>query len=73
MISFRSARKLSNHLVRAKMYSIEIIVGSKNWGSKRCEICININKTSTFNSTVFGETFVINHKFDCSSRCLVYL
>ena len=37
MISFCSARKLSNYLLRAKMYPIERIVGSKNCGSKRCE------------------------------------
>ena len=73
MISFCSARKLSNYLLRAKMYPIERIVGSKNCGSKRCEVCINVNETSTFTSTVTGETFIINHKFDCNIRCLVYL
>ena len=26
-----------------------------------------------FTSTVTGETFIINHKFDCNARCLVYL
>ena len=45
MISFCSARKLSNYLVRAKMYPIEKIVGSKNCGNKRCEVCINVNET----------------------------
>ena len=50
MISFRSARMLSNYLVRAKMYPIERAVGSKNCGSKRCEVCINVNETSTFTS-----------------------
>ena len=42
MISFHSARKLSNYLVRAKMYPIERIVASKNCGSKRSEVCINV-------------------------------
>ena len=69
MNSFRSARKLSNYLVRAKMYP----VGSKNRGSKRSEVCINVNETSTFKSTVTGETFIINQKFDCNARFLVYL
>ena len=50
MISFRSARMLSNYLVRAKMYPIERAVGSKNCGSKRCEVCINVNEMSTFTS-----------------------
>ena len=26
-----------------------------------------------FNSTVTGETNIINHRFDCYERCLVYL
>ena len=73
MISFRSARKLSNYLVRAKMYPVERIVGSKNCGSKRCEVCINADDASTFTSTVTGETLIINHKFDCNTRCLIYL
>ena len=70
MISFHSARKLRNYLVRAKMYPIEKIVGSRNCSSKRCEVCINVNETSMFTSTVTGETFIINHKFDCNARCL---
>ena len=75
MISFLSSRKLSNSLVRAKMYPIERTVGSKNCVSKCCKvcICINVNETATFTSTVTRETFVINQKFDCIARCLVYL
>ena len=45
-ISFRSASKLNNYLVRAKMYSIKRIVGFKNCSSKRCEVCINVYETS---------------------------
>ena len=42
-------------------------------GSKRCEVCLNANETSTFISTVTGETYIINHKFNCTDKCLVYL
>ena len=73
IISFRSDRKLSNYLVRAKMYPIERTAGSKNCGSKCCKVCMNVNETSTFTSTVTGETFIINQKFDCYASCLVYL
>ena len=73
MISFCSARKLSNYIVRAKMYPIQRTVGSKNCGGKHCEVCINVNETSIFTSTVTGETFIINHKLDCNARCVVYL
>ena len=55
------------------MYPIERIVGSKNFCSKCCEVCINVNETSTFTSTVIGENFIINHKFECNARYLVYL
>ena len=27
----------------------------------------------TFTSTVTGETYIINYRFDCNERCLVYL
>ena len=36
MISFRSARKLSSYLVRAKLYPIEKAVGSINCTKKHC-------------------------------------
>ena len=38
-----------------------------------CEVCVNSNETSTFTSTVTGETYIINHRFNCSEKCLVYL
>ena len=73
MISFRSARKQSRYLVRAKLYSTKRTEGSCRCGGKHCEVCINVNETSTFTSTVTGETYIINHSFDCNERCLVYL
>ena len=73
MISFRSARKMSSYLVRVKLYSEERTRGSFKCGSKRCEVCLNVNETSTFDSTVTGETYIINHKFNCNDKCLVYL
>ena len=38
MVSHRSSRKLSSYLVRAKLYPIERIVGSKGCGKKCCEV-----------------------------------
>ena len=73
MISFRSARKLSSYLVRAKLYPEERVKGSLKCSSGRCEICLNVNETSTFTSTVTGETYVINHKLNCNDKCLIYL
>ena len=72
MISFCSARKMSSYLVRAKLYPEERTKerrkkGFFKCGSKRCEVCLNVNETSTFASTVTGETDeIINHKFNCN-------
>ena len=73
MISFRSARKMSSYLARAKLYPEERTKGSFKCGSKRCDVCLNVNETSTFTSTVTGETYIINHKFNCNDKCLAYL
>ena len=56
MISFRSARKLSSYLVRAKLYPTERTVGSYKCGGKCCEVCINVNETSTFTTTVTNKS-----------------
>ena len=73
MISFRSARKLSSYLVRAKLHPTKKTVRSYKCGGKRCEVCINVNETSTFTSSATGQTYIINQKFDCNERSLVYL
>ena len=73
VISFRSGRKMGSYLVRAKLYPEERTKGSFKCGSKRCEVCLNVTETSTFASTVTGETCIINHKFNCNGKCLVYL
>ena len=72
MITFRSARKLSSYLVRAKLYPLERTVGSCKCYGKRCEVCDNVTETSTFTSTVTQNTYKINHQFNCSEKCLVY-
>ena len=38
IVSFRSARKLSSYLVRAKLYPLERKVGSSKCGKRRCEV-----------------------------------
>ena len=73
MVSFRSVRKISSYLVRAKVYSLERTVGSFKCKKSRCQVCLNVNETDTFTSTVTKKTYKINHKFDCSDKCLIYL
>ena len=42
MATFSSTRKLSSYLVRAKLYSIERIVGTHKYKRKQCEVCLNV-------------------------------
>ena len=73
VISFCSVRKMNCYLVTAKLYPEERTKGSFNWGSKRCDVCLNITETSTFTSTVTWETYIINHEVNCNDKCLVCL
>ena len=72
MLTFRSSRKLSSYLVRAKLYPLERVTGSCKCHGKRCAMCLNFKET-TFTSQVTHETNKINHKFDCNSKYLIYL
>ena len=62
IVSFRSTRKLSGYLVRAKLYPLQRKVGSSKCGKRRCEVCSNVTDTSIFSTTVAGDTFKINHE-----------
>ena len=56
MVTFRSSRKLSGYLVRAKLYPLERVTGSCKSHGKRCAVCLNVNETSAFTSSVAHET-----------------
>ena len=73
MISFRSGRQLRSYLESAKFYPTEKIDESYKCGGKRCEVCVNVNETSNFTSSVTGKTYIKNHRFDRNERCLIYL
>ena len=45
MISFRSPRKISSYLVRAKLYPLDRALGSMKCGKKSCEVCISLKRT----------------------------
>ena len=47
MVLFRSARRISSYLVRAKLYPLERFVGSRQCKKRRCEICTNVTETDT--------------------------
>ena len=71
MVSFRSARKLSSYLVRAKLDSLQRKVGYSKCGKRRCEVCNNVTGATIFSGTVTGDTFKINHGLNCDVSYLV--
>ena len=73
MASFRSARKISSYLVRAKLYPLERRVGSFKCGGRHCQICLNVTETETFTGTSTNQTYKINHEFNCNKSSLIYL
>ena len=68
-MSYRSARKKSSYLVRAKLYPLEREVSSKKYGKSRCDVYFNIHKTETFMSIIGSERFKINDKLNCDDNC----
>ena len=73
MVTFRSIRKLSSYLVRAKLYPLERVTALCKCHGKLCAMWLNFKETLTFTSSVTHETFKINHTFDCNTQWLIYL
>ena len=55
------------------MYPLERTVGSFKFKKSWYQFYLNVNDTETFSSTVTKKTYKINHKFDYSGKCLIYL
>ena len=62
MVSFRGPRNTSSYLMRAKLHSLNRVVGSTKYGKKRCKVCVNVSEANTFTNNVTGETYEINRK-----------
>ena len=71
IVSFKSARKLSSYLVRAKLYLLQRTVGSFKCNKSRSQVCMNVIETEAFTSTATGESFKVNHKFNCDDKCYI--
>ena len=48
-------------------------MGCSKCRSKRCQVCINVSETDTFESFHIKRQFKINHHLDCNDKCLIYL
>ena len=72
LLLFHSAQVLVL-VVRAKVYFLLRECGSSGCNKSRCQTCLNVNNTDVFQSFVTKETYKINYKFDCDSKCIIYL
>ena len=50
IISYRSARKMKDYIVRSKLYPVERKVNCRECGSSQCQVCKSINITEEFTS-----------------------
>ena len=66
VVSYRSARKIKDHIVRSKLYPIERKVPRFRCGNSRCQVCTSILVTGFFSSFVTKSAYKINH--NCNSK-----
>ena len=48
IVSYRSARKINDYIVRSKLYPVERKVGCHRCSSSRCQVCKSISITEEF-------------------------
>ena len=73
MVSYRSARKIKDYIVRSKLYPLERNVGCGGCGNGRYQVCKSIKVTATIGSFTTKKSYKNYHKFDCNYKCLIYL
>ena len=56
IVSYRSARKIKDYIVRSKLYPVERKVGYQGCGSSRCQVCKGISITEEFTSFTTKKT-----------------
>ena len=58
MVLFGRASWISSYLVRAKLYSLERFVGSRQCKKHRCKVFTNVTETDTFPMPVKYQKFL---------------
>ena len=56
IVSYRSAKKIKDYIVRSKLYPVERKVGYQGCGSSRCQVCKGISITEEFTSFTTKKT-----------------
>ena len=69
IVSYRSARKIKDYIVRSNLYPVERKVGCRWCGSSQCHVCKSIGITEEFTSFTTKKTYKINHSFDWNNKC----
>ena len=59
--------------MRSKLYPIERNAGCRGCNNSRCQVCTNINITDKFTNFTTKNSYKINHSFNCTNKCLIYM
>ena len=73
LFHFAQVLVLESIWLGAKVYPLLRECGSSGCNKSRCQTCLNVNNTDVFQSFVTKESYKINHKSDCDSKCIIYL
>ena len=74
VIAYRRPKNLKDLLVRAKVDLPPKVNGSSKQSVKpRCKVCLSIQQTNTFVSSVTSRKYIIRQQIDCSTENVVYL
>ena len=68
MVSYRSARKIKDYIVRSKLVPLDRNVGCGGRGNGRCQVSKNKKVTDTFDSFTSKRSYKVNYKFDCNNK-----
>ena len=75
-VAFRKPKSLEDYLVHEKVdncVSKNLLLGSVNFSSRRCEVCKYMDESSHFRSLQDDRRYSINYNLNCNSRDVVYL
>ena len=73
IVSYRSATKVKDYIVRYNLHPVERKVGCQGCGRFRFQVFKSISITEEFISFTTKKTYKINHSFGCNDKCLIYL
>ena len=58
--------------MRSKVYSLERTVRFSKYGSKRCQVSLDVSETDIFEFFQTKRQYKINHHLSCNDKCLIY-